>query len=46
MRSLKWTVRCMSAIMVISALSGCANYDASQGAHAIDTPDPGAWYGQ
>jgi hypothetical protein len=46
MSNLKWTVRCMSAVMVILALSGCANYDASPGAHAIDTPDPGAWYGQ
>jgi hypothetical protein len=46
MRGLKWTVRRMSAVMMILALSGCANYDSSYGAHAIDTPDPGAWYGQ
>jgi hypothetical protein len=42
----KWVVRCISAVMVILALFGCASYDAPRQGVALDRPDPGAWYGQ
>jgi hypothetical protein len=51
MRRLMWTVRRVSAVMVISALSACANYDTSHGEQAmacspIETPVLSAWCGQ
>ena len=36
----------IAAVMVVAVLCGCASYDTSHGGHAIDTPDPDAWYGQ
>ena len=41
-----WMLRCIAMVMVLSVLSGCASYDTSHGEHAVDTPDPSAWYGQ
>ena len=46
MTTIKWMVRCITAVVMVAVLSGCASYDASRAEHAIDTPDPGAWYGQ
>ena len=46
MTTIKWMVRCIIAVVMVAVLCGCASYDTSHGEHAIDTPDPGAWYGQ
>lgn len=45
MNMILWVLR-ITAMMVALVLDGCASYDTSHGEHAIDTPDPGAWYGQ
>jgi hypothetical protein len=41
----QWMLR-IAAVMVVAVLGGCASYDTSHGGHAVDIPDPGAWYGQ